>query len=187
MKQNIRYKRIKRITSATFQYMMLWIVVVLMLAVFPLSSSAQFIKIILEIPAKTGQTDLVPFHLSQKADINTGLQTLSGTCVLCINAAENLQVQATFTHSDSLRNETGQAIPVIANLSFRNDGKSQPPGKDAGHVASFPLSDCGRIIEYIKGNPQVLNAFLFLKVNATIPKGTTSVYTGDISLIIEYN
>ena len=181
--QNRTQKGLFRCTGA--RHRLTVYLVVLLTVVFPLTASAQFIRLNLFIPPKTDQTEFKPFQFTQ--NFNSGMEMLEGKGTLCISGVENFQVLASFTHSDSLRNEAGQAIPWMAKLSYRNDGQSQPPGKDAGHVVSFPLSDCGRMIEYIKGNPQVINAFLFLQVNTTLSKVTSSVYTGDICLIIEYN
>ncbi len=187
MKQ-YQYRRHKRIFgSATAQRSLLGAVLVLLTALFPLRASAQYFRLSLEIPPKTGQTEANSFAFSQKSNINPAIESFGGNGLLCISSVENLQVLATLIHSDSLRNETGHAIPFIAKLAFRNDGQSQPPGTDAGNRASFPLSDCWRIIEYIEGHPQVLNAYIFIHVTASIPKFTKSAYSGVLNLIIEYN
>ena len=187
MKQ-YQYKRHKRIFgSATAQRRLLGAVLVLLTALFPLRASAQYFKLSLEIPPKTGQTEVNSFAFSQKSNINPAIESFGGNGLLCISGVENLQVLATLIHSDSLRNETGHAIPFIAKLAFRNDGQSQLPGTDAGPVASFPLNDSWRIIEYIEGHPKVLNAYIFIHVTASIPKLTKSAYSGALNLIIEYN
>jgi len=153
----------------------------------PFSGHAQFITLKLDIPAKTGQTEIVPFEMHSTTNTNTGQQTLNGTTVICISGAENFIVQAFLSHSDSLRNELGLAIPFSAYMAYRNDGNSKPPGTDANHQASFPLSNSGRIIENMKNSPQVLEAFIFIHVRAVIPKITTSTYVGFINFNIEYN
>ena len=163
------------------------ILILLLIVLLPFSGHAQFITLKLDIPAKTGQTEIVPFEMHSTTNTNTGQQTLNGTTVICISGAENFIVQAFLSHSDSLRNELGLAIPFSAYMAYRNDGNSKPPGTDANHQASFPLSNSGRIIENMKNSPQVLEAFIFIHARAALPKNTTSTYVGFINFKTEYN
>jgi len=184
--QYIRHNRISRIISATAQCRILKVAFVLIVVLFQISATAQFIRINLDIPTKTGQTELVPFNFSLQSDIN-GTQMLGGTSVLCISGAENLQVQATLSHSDFLRSEMGDALKLNASLAFRNDGISKPPGINTGQTATFPLSNSRLIIQSIKNYPDVLNAFIFIHATAELPPSTKYTYEGDINLKIEYN
>lgn len=200
--------------SATVQHSMLWATMGLCMALFPFSVFAQYVAVRFNIPVKIGVSNIAPFQLSLKpADIHA----LAGTCVMCITGAENMQVLATLTSSDSIRNEQGHALPFTADLAFRNDGQSQPPGRDAGYRAFFPLSNSGRIADNKKDLSQVLNAYLFIRGNtgasqdanntfisgragpsldansSFIRDGTglsqhaNTTYVGDIYLNIEYN
>jgi len=201
--------------SATVQHSMLWATMGLCMALFPFSVSAQYVAIKFNIPVKIGVFNIEPLQLSMKP--NRGVQNLVGTYALCITGDENVQILATLTSSDSIRNEQGHALPFTADLAFRNDGKSQPPGRDAGYRAFFPLSNSGRIADNKKNLSQVLNAYLFIRgstgasqdANNTFISGRTgpsldanssfirdgtglsqhanTTYVGDIYLNIEYN
>lgn len=159
----------------------------LLAASYSQPASAQFLRLNIVIPPKTGQSEVRPFEFDQKSTTKTGMQAFDGNGIICISGTENFQILAILSHSDSLRNETRQAIPFLVDLAYRNDGQSKPPGTNAGHRISFPLSDCWRTIEFMKNNPDVINAFIFLHMTADIPHFTTSSYSGKINLIIEYN
>jgi len=173
--------------SKSLEYGLLKSFIMLLMVILSFSGHAQFITLKLDIPPKTGQTQIVPFEMNTTTDINTGQQTLYGTTVFCISGAENLFVLATLTHSDSIRNKMGNAVPFSAYMAYRNDGISKPTGIDANYQAFFPLSNSGRIIENIKNSPQVLNAFIFIYATAELPKITRSTYVGFIDFNIEYN
>jgi hypothetical protein len=183
----IEYNRSFRFVSDAAQRWLLIAFIVLLTTLSSIPANAQFIKINLEIPTKMGQTEIEPINFSIQSDINTGLETLEGSSVLCISGVENLQIQAALNFSSFLSNEMGDELKFYATLAFRNDGISKAPGIDTGCLASFPLSNSGRIIENIKGNPVVLNAYIFIHATAELPKLTKYTYVGDINLKIEYN
>ena len=184
---NIKQYMIFSLCSKKVERNLSWAIIVLLIVLLPFSGHAQFITLKLDIPAKTGQTEIVPFEMHSTTNTNTGQQMLNGTTVICISGAENFIVQAFLSHSDSLRNEFGQAIPFYVSLAYRNDGISKPPGTEANHQASFPLSNSGRIIENMKNSPQVLEAFIFIHASAALPNVTTPTYVGFINFKIEYN
>jgi len=183
----IKHNSIFSKRSKTAEHSLIRIFIMLLMVLLSFSCYAQFISLKLDIPPKTGQSQIVPFEMYITTDIATGQQTLCGTTVFCISGAENFFVLATLSHSDSLRNKMGHAIPFSAFLAYRNDGISKPPGIEANHEASFPLSNSGRIIENITNLPQVLNAFIFIQATAELPKITESTYVGFINFNIEYN
>jgi len=189
MKNNYNMKQYQLfiLCSKKIEHLPSGILILLLIVLLPFSGHAQFITLKLDIPAKTGQTEIVPFEMHSTTNTNTGQQTLNGTTVICISGAENFFVQAFLSHSDSLRNELGQAIPFTVSLAYRNDGNSKPPGTDANHQASFPLSNSRRIIENMKNSSQVLDAFIFIHAGAALPKVPTSTYVGFINFKIEYN
>ena len=163
------------------------VVAVMVMAFSPLSVVAQFFRINIVIPPTTEQVLVKPFDMVQRSGIESGMEVLDGNAVLQLSGAENIQVQARLVHSGSLRNAAGHMLPLVSTLAYRNDGQSEPPGTIVGRTATFPLSDSGRVIRYMKGYPAVLNAYLFVSVQAAIPLISTSPYKGNVQLIIEYN
>ena len=78
-------------------------------------------------------------------------------------------------------------MTLKANLSYRNDGNSEPPRTDTVNRIAFPLSNSGRIIENMNGLPQVLNAYIFIHVIAGMPEDENNRCRGSLDLNIEYN
>lgn len=159
----------------------------LFLIFFPFTTMAQFIKIDIDIPAKTGVSDMEISGQNWQSDYNQNLQELEGSYSLTISSAENLQVLAILRHSDYLINASGIGIKLDAVLAYRNDGKNKPPKANASDRAQFPMSNSGMLIEYMKDSPQVLNAYIVVYTTIERPKISGTTYKGDLLLTIEYN
>jgi len=183
----IKHNPIFGMCSKTGENGLLRLFIMLLMVLLSFSGYAQFITLKLDIPPETAQTEIVPFEMYITTNKKTGQQTLHGKTVLCISGAENFFVLPTLSHSDSLRNDTGHAFPFSESLTYRNDGNSNPPGLDANHQKSFPLSNSGRIIENITTSPQVLNTFIFIHAMVKLPKNKRFNYVGFINFKIEYN
>lgn len=153
----------------------------------PLGLHAQFIRIDIEVPAKTGVSDMESSEQSWESEGNNTLQEMDGTYSLTISSAENLQVLASIKHSEYLINASGVGVKLTAVLAYRNDGKNKPPKENANDRAQFPMSDSGLLIDYMKDSPQVLNAYLMVYTTIERPKISGTVYMGDLLLTIEYN
>jgi len=160
---------------------------VLFLMLLPFTANAQFIKIDIDIPAKTGVSDMETSEQIWQPDLNQIQQELDGTFALTISSAENLQVIATLKHSEYLINASGFSVKLNAVLAFRNDGKNSPPKAKASDRVQFPMSNSGMLIDNMKDSPQVLNAYLMVYTTIERPKISGTTYTGDILLTIEYN
>lgn len=159
----------------------------LFIGVFPFITNAQFIKIDIEIPAKTGVSDMETTDFNWPIDNNQSQQELEGSYSLTISSAENLQVLAILTHSDYLINESGSSVKLNAVLAYRNDGKNRPPKANATDHAQFPMSNSGLLIDNMKNSPEVLYAYLMVYTTIERPKRSGTTYSGDIKLTIEYN
>lgn len=164
-----------------------WLVAVLACLLLPSVARAQFFRINIIIPPATEQLVIQPFDLQQRGSVQQGMEILDGNAVVSISGTENFQLQVRLEHADSLRNATGHSLPMVSSLAYRNDGQSEPPGVSADDTATFPLSNSGRLIRYMNDFPATLQAYLFLSVKAAIPLITTSPFTGEVHLIIEYN
>lgn len=160
---------------------------VLFLTLLPVTTNAQFIKIDIEVPAKTGVSDLETSEQKWQLDLNKNKQELDGTYALTISSAENLRILATLKHSDYLINASGIGVKLNAVLAYKNDGKNKPTKANSSDKAEFSISDSGLLIENMKESPQVLNAFLMVYTSIERPKISGTIYTGDILLTIEYN
>lgn len=159
----------------------------LILALLPLNSYAQFIKIDIDIPAKTGVSDMEASEQNWQSNFNQNQQELEGTYALTISSAENLMVVATLKHSEFLINSSGSAVKLTAVLAYRNDGKNKPPKANASDSAEFPMSNSGLLIDDMKDSPQVLSAYLVVYTTIERPKSNGTTYFGDMLLTIEYN
>jgi len=159
----------------------------LILVLFSMTANAQFLKIDIEIPAKTGVSDMETSESNWQSNLNQSQQLLDGAYSLTISSAENLQVLAILKHSDNLINASGSGVKLTAVLAFRNDGKNKPQKSNASDRAQFPMSNSGLLIDNMKDSPQVLNAYLMVYTTIERPKISGTTYTGDIQLTIEYN
>ncbi len=160
---------------------------VLFFVLLPCTVNAQFIKIDIEIPAKTGVSDMEASQQNWQADASQTQAALDGTFALTISSAENLQVLATLKHSDYLINASGSGVKLTAVLAYRNDGKNKPPKANASDQVEFPMSNSGLLIDYMKDSPEVLNAYLMVYTTIERPKVSGTTYIGYILLTIEYN
>jgi len=160
---------------------------VLVMILFPFKVNAQFIKIDIDIPAKTGISDMESSEQNWQSNVNQSLQEMDGTYALTISSVENLQVIATLKHSEYLINAAGSGVKLTAVLAYRNDGKNKPPKANASDRAEFPMSNSGLLIDNMKDSPQVLNAYIVVYTTIERPKISGTTYTGDILLTIEYN
>jgi len=160
---------------------------VLFFVLLPCTVNAQFIKIDIDIPAKTGVSDVEASEQNWQSDVSQTQAALDGTFALTISSAENLQVLATLKHSDYLINASGSGVKLTAVLAFRNDGKNKPPKANASDRAEFPMSNSGLLIDNMKDSPEVLNAYLMVYTTIERPKLSGTAYIGDIHLTIEYN
>lgn len=160
---------------------------ILFIGMFSSITNAQFIRIDIDIPAKTGVSDMEASSQNWTLDLNQSQQVLEGTYALTISSAENLQVLATLKHSEYLINEAGDAVKFSAVLAYRNDGKNKPTRANASNDAAFPMSNSGLLINYMKDLPEVLYAYLMVYTTIDRPKNSGTTYMGDLKLIIEYN
>lgn len=159
----------------------------LIMALLPLSLSAQFININIDIPPKTGLTNSDSFENGLDGNLNANNDYAGKIFALGISCAENLQILATLTNPGFLQNERGETIKLTSTLSYRNDGKSTLPKMSFGNMVCFPMSNSERLIDYMEDAPQVINAYLFINTDTGLVPSSTSVFTGDIKLTIEYN
>ena len=159
----------------------------LFFVLLPFTANAQFIKIDIDIPAKTGVSDMESSEQNWQSNLSQNLQEMDGTYALTISSAENLQVIATLKHSEYLINAAGSGVKLTAVLAYRNDGKNKPPKANASDRAEFPMSNSGLLIDNMKDSPQVLNAYIVVYTTIERPKISGTTYTGDILLTIEYN
>jgi hypothetical protein len=162
-------------------------IVICALILIPFIANAQFIKIDIDIPAKTGVSDMEISEQNWQTDYNQNLQELDGSYSLTISSAENLQVLAILKHSDYLINASGIGVKLTAVLAYRNDGKNKPSKVNTSDSVQFPMSNSGLLIDNMKGSPQVLNAYIMVYTTIEKPKTSGTTYTGDILLTIEYN
>ncbi len=188
-KQSIVYSQANHTIS---EHIMSWLNVtncalVLFLVMFSLTANAQFIKIDIDIPAKTGVSDMETSEQSWQNAINQSQQELDGTYALTLSSAENLQVLAILKHSDYLINASDLGVKLTAVLAYRNDGKNKPPKANARDRAQFSMSNSGLLIDNMKDSPGVLNAYLVVYTTIERPKVSGTTYIGDIILTIEYN
>lgn len=155
--------------------------------IFPLALSAQFININIDIPPKTGLTNSDSFENGLDPNLNLNQEYEGKIFALGISCAENLQILATLTNPGFLQNERGETIKLTSTLSYRNDGKSSLPKQNFGNRVYFSMSDSYRLIDYMEDAPQTINAYLFINTDTGSVPFSTSVFTGDIKLTIEYN
>ena len=159
----------------------------LVMIVSPNNLSAQFININIDIPAKSGVSDLESSDMDWKSVVNSNRRELESTFTLTISSAENVQVMAILKHSDYLISPSGSAIKLNAALAYRNDGQDKPKKVISSDVVVFPMSDSGLLIDYMKDSPQLLQAYLMVFTTLERPVSNNEIYTGDIVLTIEYN
>lgn len=160
---------------------------ILFVGVLPFIANAQFIKIDIDIPAKTGVSDMEASDFSRPLDNKQNQQELEATYSLTISSVENMQVLAKLKHSDYLINESGAKVKLDAVLAFRNDGKNKPPKANASDIVQFPMSNSCLLIDNMKNPPDVLYAYLMIYTTIERPKRSGSTYLGDLKLTIEYN
>ena len=153
----------------------------------PSHLSAQFININIDIPAKSGVSELESSDMDWQSVMNNNQQQLEGTYTLTISSAENVQIMAILKHSDYLISASGAAIKLGTVLAYRNDGEKKSKIADSSDVAVFPMSNSGLLIDYMKDTPQLLKANLMVYTTIERPKLKNSIFTGDIVLTIEYN
>jgi len=170
-------------------YLSWWILAFFMLVmvVSPSNLAAQFININIDIPAKTGVSDLESSEMDWQSVLNNNRKEMEGSYALTISSAENVQVMAILKHSDYLISPSGSAIKLNAALAYRNDGQDKPKKVISSDVVVFPMSDSGLLIDYMKDSPQLLQAYLMVFTTLERPVSNNEIYTGDIVLTIEYN
>lgn len=173
--------------------------IALLIALFPASVLAQYVRIKLNIRAKVGVMDILSSPLTMKSGQNALM--LTGNYLLYITSDENVQVLATLTASDSLRNGRGNALPLAVELAYSTDRPGVAPTTVIGNKVSFLLSSSGDNTHSRKELAKILNASFFVRgdtgllqeARATIhggnapPQDKSSLYVGDIYLNIEYN
>lgn len=159
----------------------------LLMVLMPFAANAQFIKIDIDIPAKTGVSDMETSVQSWQSDLNKSQTSLDGTYALTLSSAENSQILATLKHSDYLINAAGTGVKLSAVLAYRNDGKNKPPKENASDRVQFSMSDSGLLIDAMKDSPDVLYAYLMIYTSIELPKISGTTYIGEMQLTIEYN
>lgn len=161
--------------------------IVLFLMFFPLMANAQFININIDIPTKTGVSEMETSEPIWKPNNDPVVRELESSYNLTLSSSENLLVMASLRHSDYLQNESGSLVKLEATLAYRNDGVNKLQRAGTNDLVIFPMSNSGLLIENMKGNHQNLNAFLMIFTTTEMPKEVKGLYTGEISLKIEYN
>jgi len=187
LKQSIKHRKSAQTNSLGILSSRHVVTSLLFLLTISFATQAQFIKIDIEVPAKTGVSDLETSEQSWQQDPNKNQQELDNTYALTISSAENLRIFAILKHADYLINASGNGVRLTAELAYRNDGKNKPVRVNSSDKAEFPISDSGLLIENMKDDPQVLNAYLMVYTTIERPKLRGSTYIGDILLTIEYN
>lgn len=159
----------------------------MLLAFLPCSLSAQFINIKIDIPPKTGMTNNVAFETDQDGNSNSENGYEGRIFALGLSCVENLHILATLDNPGYLQNEEGKTIKLSSTLAFRNDGKSSLPKARFGNRVFFPMSNSDRLIDDMEDAPQQLNAYIFINTDTGVVPNSTSIFTGEIKLTIEYN
>lgn len=160
---------------------------IMLLALLPCSVSAQFINIKIDIPPKTGMSNNVAFETDQDGTSNSENDYEGRIFALGLSCVENLHILATLENPVFLQNEQGDSIKLSSTLTYRNDGKSSLPKARFGNRVFFPMSDSNRLIDDMEDAPQQLNAYIFINTDTGVVPNTTSIFTGEIKLTIEYN
>jgi len=150
---------------------------------------AQYVTTIIDISPKVQIENLVPFALEQHPDFDSGTLVLKGTMAMQISAHENLAILASVTHNGKLTNENGHELPLSAFLAYRNDGGNPQdlPQNNTCNAAEFMMSNSGLLINSMKPNPNVINAYLYLETITGMPQYANTTYVGSIYLNIEFN
>jgi hypothetical protein len=159
----------------------------LFMFLLPQFVSAQFININIDIPPKTGLTNNESFETDQNTDLNANTDYEGKIFALGISCAENLHILATLSNPGFLQNDRGESIKLASTLTFRNDGKSSLPKLNYGNLVRFPMSNSDRLIDYMEDEPRSITAYIFIITDTGMVPYSTSVFTGDIKLTIEYN
>lgn len=150
-------------------------------------SKAQFININVDVPPKTGLSNTTSYVTVQGNDSNGNQQKIEEAFALALSCAENLVILATLHQPGFLRNKEGKTLPLSTSLSIQNDGSDRPPSTNVGNHVIFPISNSNLLIDNMIDEPQVLNAYIFIKTGTGLVPYSSSTYTGEIILTIEYN
>jgi len=176
--------------AAYCRWHLLLLVPLLILSLF---ANAQFIRLNIDIPPKTGLGEYEPFEMELLTD-DSGLQKLAGSTMFSISAAENLHVLVQARVSEPLLNSDQHSLPLAVKLDYRNDGRRPVQQKNddnqtgsIGETASFPLSNSGLLINNIRGQPPLLQAWIIVNLSAGLPLYSTNTYSGSVYINIEYN
>ncbi len=161
--------------------------VMLLLFVFmvaPLFVEAQFIQIKIDIPPSSGVEGIGPPQFLSRPNLKTGEENTWGMIAFSVYASENIQPLVRLYTSGSTK--AGQHFDL--KLAWKNNGETSPPAdiNFVGTPVSFPLSNSGKLIDNIKGRPEMLNAKLFVAVQ-TSEQQVNTVYAENIEIQIEYN
>ncbi len=154
---------------------------------FSLQVAGQAIRINLNIKDKIVLSEQEPLVLRPAIDFTTKAKILEGLSVLTLTGADNLWVKATMPAFVVLHNELDERILCTTNLSYRNDGQNEYNGKDAGNIATFPLSNAVKLPGRSQGSPQLYKAYLFVFIRTRLADINGDSYSGDVNLSIEYN
>ena len=154
---------------------------VLLMLLFTLQGSAQFVKINLNIPAKTSMEGLETLYLTP--DINE--QYLSGTAAFSISAAENIQVQVNAKQVETKENQ----LPLSTKLAWRNNGSRNIPNNRQfiKNTITFPMLGTEQIIDKKENYEALFNAWIFINVQGKIQATNKQNKKEFIELKIEYN
>lgn len=164
------------------------------LILLSLFTNAQFIRLNIDIPPKTGLSEYEPFEMALLAVDNSGLQILEGSTMFTISAAENLHVLVQARVSETLMNVNQQSLPLAVKLDYRNDGQ-RPVQQYNGNnqtgnmreTVCFPLSNSGLLINHIRGQPPLLQAWIIVNLSAALSLNSANAYSGSVYINIEYN
>jgi hypothetical protein len=121
---------------------------------------------------------ITPPNLQKGGGTNLGMMTFS------IYASENIRPLVKVCFSGVNKEERD----IDVKWAWQNNGDLSPP-VDISLMCSpvsFPLSNSGRLIDKIKGQPEVLNAKLFIAVQSSKQTGDID-YHENIEIEIEYN
>lgn len=151
------------------------------------SLSAQFININIDIPPKTGLVNRESLETAFNENASTAVDLTGKIFALGISSSENFQIIASLTQPGYFKNEQGDSIKAQSTLAFRNDGKNALPKMFFKDRIQFPMSNSNLLIDYMKDEPQSINAYIFIKTDTEDIPNSTSVFSGEIKLTIEYN
>jgi len=169
------------------------LLLLLPLLLVSLFTNAQFIRLNIDIPPKTGLSEYMPFEMEVLTD-DSGLLNLAGSTIFSISAAENLHVLVQARVTESPFNRDQRSLPLAVELDYRNDGQ-RPVQRINGNYQTvskretiyFPLSNSGLLINHIKGHPPLLQAWIIINISAGLPMNSANNYSGRVYINIEYN